>query len=83
MKVLSFLFSGSLKQVILSGIISMLAASFYILAIQAFGEVLQYVQGDFPLAFLKMVGLVLGSTLTAILGSHYITNHFEFKISGT
>ena len=83
MKVLSFLFSGSLKQVILSGIISMLAASFYILAIQAFGEVLQYEQGDFPLAFLKMVGLVLGSTLTAILGSHYITNHFEFKISGT
>ncbi len=83
MKVLSFLFSGSIRQVFVSALVSLLAAAFYILAIQAFGEVLQYERGVFPKSFLKMTFFVIGSTLTAVLGSHYITNHFEFKISGT
>ena len=83
MKVLSFLFNGSVKKVLISGFISLLAALFYIFAIQAFKEILEYTLGDSstPIAFFKMTGFIIGSAITTVLGSHYITNHFEFKIS--
>jgi putative ATP-binding cassette transporter len=82
MKVIKFLLKGSVKQVLIAGIVSLAAAAFYILAIRSFSDVLEYVKGDTPYSFFMLAGLVLASALLAILASHYVTNHFEFKISG-
>ncbi|MEM0939858.1 MAG: ATP-binding cassette domain-containing protein [Bacteroidota bacterium] len=82
MKVIYFLLKGSYRQILIAAVISIISAGLYIIAIRAFNNILKFIIEDSIANFLVMVSAGLGSAVFAVLASHYITNHFEFKISG-
>lgn len=83
MKVISFLIQGSVKRVLLTAVLSVLASFFYLKGITYFKGIVSFNEENMFAPFLIMASFFLASSIIYILANNFITEHFELKISKT